>query len=502
MQTLNQVKKIFSDIATAHRQINSFGFGDTSDINVSGTTHYPLMYVVPEPSSVSGGLFKYTFKIIFADLVHTDCSNRDEVLSDIQSVALDVISQLTDPDYEFSLETEVTLEDFTEGFDDNTTGWIASPITLNYAFNYDRCAIPSTDVTIGTSSCPAVTILNSSGVVVATVTAGGTYTVSDQITADFTADDTSIDTGATVQFTDLTNNSPTEWYWEFEGGTPATSTAQNPSVVFNTAGTKDVFLMAAKYGAGDIITKSNYITVTESFTPATIPGLLLWLEADMGITLNGSTVSAWADQSGQGNHATQATGGIQPEFIASAINSKPVVRFASTKSLSITGSGASLKALHSGTGVTYITLFKRNDALTTNNTLLCTNNATGANVGVFYTQRSGRVDGFISNGVDAVINAQLTYDATSYGIFVSKYQTQSGDDYYSRKNNGSYTQYAELLTPSSANSTFNVFIGNTPTAQGLGLNGDIVGKLIYNSFLSDANILLLTNYLNTKYAIF
>src|ERR1051326_2457743 len=58
-------------------------------------------------------------------------------------------------------------------------------------------------------------------------------------------------------------------------------------------------------------------------------GLRLWLRADAGITLNGSTVSAWADQSGHGYNATQSTAGFQPTYQASvaAFNNKPTLLF-------------------------------------------------------------------------------------------------------------------------------------------------------------------------------
>jgi hypothetical protein len=50
------------------------------------------------------------------------------------------------------------------------------------------------------------------------------------------------------------------------------------------------------------------------WTPAEITGLDLMLEADAGITLNGSNVSAWADQSGAGNHFAEAA--LQPAYQA------------------------------------------------------------------------------------------------------------------------------------------------------------------------------------------
>jgi hypothetical protein len=39
------------------------------------------------------------------------------------------------------------------------------------------------------------------------------------------------------------------------------------------------------------------------FVPTDLSGLSLWLKADAGITLSGSDVTAWADQSGNGNDA-------------------------------------------------------------------------------------------------------------------------------------------------------------------------------------------------------
>lgn len=56
----------------------------------------------------------------------------------------------------------------------------------------------------------------------------------------------------------------------------------------------------------------------------------LHLMADAGVTLNGSTVSAWADQSGNGLNASQGTGSLQPLLVAAAQNGLPVLRFDGT----------------------------------------------------------------------------------------------------------------------------------------------------------------------------
>lgn len=59
-------------------------------------------------------------------------------------------------------------------------------------------------------------------------------------------------------------------------------------------------------------------------------GAALWLRADLGITLNGSTVSAWADQSGNALDVSQATAANQPLYVASWKNSKPAMTFDAT----------------------------------------------------------------------------------------------------------------------------------------------------------------------------
>jgi len=60
-----------------------------------------------------------------------------------------------------------------------------------------------------------------------------------------------------------------------------------------------------------------------AFVPTDIAGLKLWLKGDAGITQSGGTVSAWNDQSGNGNHYLQTTAGNRPSYTASAIGGKP-----------------------------------------------------------------------------------------------------------------------------------------------------------------------------------
>ncbi len=67
--------------------------------------------------------------------------------------------------------------------------------------------------------------------------------------------------GGTVNFTNTSTNYPTTYSWSFPGGSPATSTATNPSVTYNTPGTYNVVLTATNQWGSKTITQTNIITV-------------------------------------------------------------------------------------------------------------------------------------------------------------------------------------------------------------------------------------------------
>ncbi len=72
---------------------------------------------------------------------------------------------------------------------------------------------------------------------------------------------TGICTGSTIAFIDQTANTPTSWSWTFAGGTPATSTVQNPKVTYNSTGTFTVTLVATNAFGSITKTKTGYIVV-------------------------------------------------------------------------------------------------------------------------------------------------------------------------------------------------------------------------------------------------
>ena len=90
-----------------------------------------------------------------------------------------------------------------------------------------------------------------------------TVTAPQPPVANFTASTTNPSLGGSVTFTDTSTNTPTAWSWTFEGGTPGTSTSQNPTITYNTVGTYDVTLVATNAQGSDTEAKVDYITVSE-----------------------------------------------------------------------------------------------------------------------------------------------------------------------------------------------------------------------------------------------
>lgn len=142
---------------------------------------------------------------------------------------------------------------------------------------------------------PPTIVYNSPGLfdvtlVVTNTWGSNTLTKTDYILAgyppavDFTANQTNIIEGQTVQFTDQSQYTPTTWAWVFEGGTPGTSSNQNPSVVYNTPGTFSVTLTATNQFGQGTLTKTEFIVVNPvGIRDPEKPQLAIWPNPGTGV---------------------------------------------------------------------------------------------------------------------------------------------------------------------------------------------------------------------------
>jgi len=88
--------------------------------------------------------------------------------------------------------------------------------------------------------------------------------------AAFSSSSPSVCIGNSVQFMDISSNQPTSWSWTFTGGTPATSTAQNPIVTYSSTGTFAVQLKATNSFGNNTVTSNSYVTINPAMVAPTV----------------------------------------------------------------------------------------------------------------------------------------------------------------------------------------------------------------------------------------
>lgn len=145
-----QIVDDLEDIAIAHEQVNSFGYGDitqlTMDVQTKKEPLYTRMYVLPADTILAENQLTINFTIIIADRIEDDYSDQQEVLSDTLEICKDVYTVLYLSEYE--TEWGATVEPFLERFETILCGWSMN-ITLTQPFDYNRCVLPEAPFTVG-----------------------------------------------------------------------------------------------------------------------------------------------------------------------------------------------------------------------------------------------------------------------------------------------------------------------------------------------------------------
>jgi PKD repeat protein len=106
---------------------------------------------------------------------------------------------------------------------------------------------------------------------------------SGALTADFQGNPGQACVGATVQFTDLSSGTtPTSWNWTFNGGSPATSILQNPTVTYAAPGFYTVSLTVDDgFGPTNKTDSAHIEVVSPTSMPSTITGVVTPCEFDV-----------------------------------------------------------------------------------------------------------------------------------------------------------------------------------------------------------------------------
>lgn len=108
--------------------------------------------------------------------------------------------------------------------------------------------------------------------------------LSSTMVPDFSTSPLTVCVNAPVNYTDNTSGSaPVSWQWLFPGGTPSTSTLQNPVVTYASAGIYDVTLTVIDAISQTSETKLNYITVV---APVVAPSVISGPNSICALTTN------------------------------------------------------------------------------------------------------------------------------------------------------------------------------------------------------------------------
>ncbi|MCF8424413.1 MAG: T9SS type A sorting domain-containing protein [Bacteroidia bacterium] len=135
--------------------------------------------------------------------------------------------------------------------------------------------------------------------------------------------------GSSVTVSDASTNLPTSWTWTFPGGTPATSTAQNPTVTYTAAGTYTITHTAAN-ASGTSTPISSTISISANPTVA-VSSATVCRGTAASLIASGATTYSW--NTGASTASISVTPTITTNYTVSGTNAAGC---ANTKTLSVT----------------------------------------------------------------------------------------------------------------------------------------------------------------------
>jgi hypothetical protein len=227
-----------------------------------------------------------------------------------------------------------------------------------------------------------------------------------------------------------------------------------------------------------------------AFDPKSISGLKLWLDGTVGlfdattggnaVTTNDSAVARWEDQSGNSNHALQATLNNRPVLKTALLNGKNVLSFdGSNDRMSVT-------EIDFGASPAY-TIFtvKYQDAEAFRIYLAA------SNIEPYLSARDNAAGGFTHWNGASHLHSSFT-SAQLWQLFT--YSQDSSNRRFYKDNGSAVTGTASTRTAKIRDVGFG--------AGSFHWNGDLAEILIYDSYLSDSNRESVRDYLNKKWAIY
>lgn len=228
-----------------------------------------------------------------------------------------------------------------------------------------------------------------------------------------------------------------------------------------------------------------------AFTPASISGLKLWLDASQITGLNdGDALGTWPDLSGNGNDVIQGAASKRPLYKAGILNGKPVVRYDGVDDALANAGFTDLAGAPSAS--------------------LFTVKVQPASVGVLVALYSGCGFGTFNIANTKYWRVDNSCDVTGTPNWTAWHYeslifdgSQAGDSNRAkfRHNASPVTVSYGGAVPANLQLGNGVFVGALDDLGGLSWNGDIAEVLLYSTPISGANLTAVESYLAAKYAL-
>lgn len=209
--------------------------------------------------------YSVTFENFKVTLGHTTLSVPSTTFSDnfdsgISSTVLD--------------QPSITVSFVSGPWNDPPNGWTEIPLTSPFTYNNSDNLTIQIEYSDDNYPIPLYAYNGGPAITQYTDTLGGSYASGNTARPmigfsagpaspiAIAASDSSVCQKFCTNFTDQSTNNPTSWEWIFPGGTPSSSTDQNPTnICYNEPGVYDVTLITTNANGSDTLTLHDYITV-------------------------------------------------------------------------------------------------------------------------------------------------------------------------------------------------------------------------------------------------
>jgi hypothetical protein len=229
----------------------------------------------------------------------------------------------------------------------------------------------------------------------------------------------------------------------------------------------------------------------------------LWLRADALNQVDGSTVSAWPDNSGNNNNAIQATAGKEPLFYnTSGVNNQPIIRFdGNNDEMSVLDANI----LDGTTGITYYAVIRPNNLNGGPRGILgkrVTYTVSTEYAYTWFMWANNRMNLDIHTQNNRFNTASNTFtNATNYLFSMSFNGTLPSAERSRIYSQGIKIQQSTESSTVLPNSNQDLAIGALNVGYGTYLGADFAEIIHFNYDLDTVEQVLVDNYLAAKYGI-